>query len=83
MTHGQARPEARCPRRAARPGEAATAKLVDERREGTRHLFMVNPDGFAATRHAAGWRHFLARLVSAAAGDDPCPDPWQDAALSP
>jgi uncharacterized protein YndB with AHSA1/START domain len=27
--------------------------------------------------HAAGWQHFLARLIRAAAGDDPGPDPWQ------
>lgn len=26
--------------------------------------------------HATGWQHFLARLVRAAAGHDPCPDPW-------
>ena len=26
------------------------AGLVDERREGTRHLFTVNPEGFAAVR---------------------------------
>ena len=26
------------------------AGLVDERREGTRHLFVVNPDGFARCR---------------------------------
>jgi uncharacterized protein YndB with AHSA1/START domain len=29
--------------------------------------------------HAAGWRHFLARLTRAAAGDDPGPDPWHQA----
>ena len=27
-------------------------------------------------KHAMGWPHFLARLVVAAAGDDPGPDPW-------
>ena len=26
------------------------AGLVDERREGTRHLFVVNPDGFSAVQ---------------------------------
>jgi uncharacterized protein YndB with AHSA1/START domain len=26
--------------------------------------------------HAMGWRHFLPRLASAAAGDTPGPDPW-------
>lgn len=29
--------------------------------------------------HAAGWEHFLARLVRAAAGDGPGPDPWHQA----
>jgi uncharacterized protein YndB with AHSA1/START domain len=33
--------------------------------------------------HAAGWQHFLARLIYAAAGDDPGPDPWQDLVPSP
>jgi uncharacterized protein YndB with AHSA1/START domain len=34
--------------------------------------------------HAAGWGHFVARLASAAAGDDPGPDPWnQQPAPSP
>jgi uncharacterized protein YndB with AHSA1/START domain len=27
--------------------------------------------------HATGWQHFLTRLASAATGDDPGPDPWQ------
>src|SRR5258708_2339088 len=27
--------------------------------------------------HAVGWQHFLTRLASAAAGDDPGPDPWE------
>jgi uncharacterized protein YndB with AHSA1/START domain len=27
--------------------------------------------------HGAGWQHFLARLASAAAGDDPGRDPWE------
>jgi uncharacterized protein YndB with AHSA1/START domain len=29
--------------------------------------------------HAAGWQHFLARLASTAADDDPGPDPWGQA----
>jgi len=32
--------------------------------------------GEAALQHAEGWDHFLARLVLAAAGQDPGPDPW-------
>jgi uncharacterized protein YndB with AHSA1/START domain len=27
--------------------------------------------------HATGWQHFLTRLASAAAEDDPGPDPWE------
>ncbi len=30
--------------------------------------------------HAIGWSHFVARLVVAAAGGDPGPDPWARAA---
>jgi uncharacterized protein YndB with AHSA1/START domain len=29
-----------------------------------------------AEQHALGWQHFLARLVRAAGGGDPGPDPW-------
>ena len=32
-----------------------------------------------ATKHAVGWAHFTARLVEAAAGRDPGPDPWKTA----
>lgn len=40
------------------------AGLVDERREGTRHLFVVNPDGFTAVQEflAGFWAEHLARL---------------------
>jgi uncharacterized protein YndB with AHSA1/START domain len=38
----------------------------------------LTPD--QAQFHTAGWQHFLARLVSAAAGDGPGPDPWDEAA---
>jgi DNA-binding transcriptional ArsR family regulator len=45
------------------------AGLVDERREGTRHLFVVNPAGFSAVQEflAAFWTEHLARLGSALA----------------
>ena len=33
--------------------------------------------------HAAGWQHFLGRLIRAATGDDPGPDPWRDPSLIP
>ena len=45
------------------------AGLVDERRAGTRHLFVVNPDGFAAVQEflAGFWAKHLARLSDALA----------------
>jgi uncharacterized protein YndB with AHSA1/START domain len=30
-----------------------------------------------ATKHAMGWPHFIERLVVAARGEDPGPDPWK------
>ena len=46
------------------------AGLVDERREGTRHLFVVNPAGFSAVQEflAGFWAEHLAQLSSALAG---------------
>ena len=43
------------------------AGLVDERREGTRHLFVVNPDGFAAVQEFLDdfWTTHLAALKAA------------------
>ena len=40
------------------------AGLVDERREGTRHLFVVNADGFSAVQEflADFWSEHLGRL---------------------
>lgn len=40
------------------------AGLVDERREGTRHLFVVNPDGFSAVQQflADFWTQHLGQL---------------------
>ena len=40
------------------------AGLVDERREGTRHLFVVNPAGFSAVQEflAGFWAEHLGRL---------------------
>ena len=45
------------------------AGLVDERRDGTRHLFVVNPDGFAAVQEflADFWTEHLGRLRAALA----------------
>ena len=43
------------------------AGLVDERREGTRHLFVVNPGGFSAVQEflADFWTHHLGQLKGA------------------
>ena len=40
------------------------AGLVDEHREGTRHLFLVNPGGFTAVQEflADFWTHHLGQL---------------------
>jgi len=40
------------------------AGLVDQRREGTRHLFLVNPGGFSAVQEflADFWIHHLGQL---------------------
>jgi uncharacterized protein YndB with AHSA1/START domain len=39
-----------------------------------RHLGLT--DAESREQHAVGWDHFLPRLVIAAAGGDPGPDPW-------
>lgn len=46
------------------------AGLVEESHEGTRHLFVVNPAGFAAVQEflAGFWAEHLARLSTALAG---------------
>jgi len=51
------------------------AGLVDERREGTRHLFVVNPDGFSAVQEflAGFWAEHLARLSTVLAGPGDTP----------
>ncbi len=43
------------------------AGLVDERRQGTRHLFVVNPDGFSAVQAflADFWTRHLGQLEGA------------------
>ena len=52
------------------------AGLVDERREGTRHLFVVNPGGFSAVQDflAGFWADHLSRLKTTLQDrDDPPP----------
>src|SRR5260370_441884 len=53
------------------------AGLVDERREGTRHLFVVTPDGFSAVQEflADFWPRHLGQLKGALADSG---DPAQD-----
>ena len=48
------------------------AGLVDERREGTRHLFVVNPAGFSAVQEflAVFWAEHLGRLTATLADQD-------------
>ena len=54
------------------------AGLVDEHREGTRHLFAVNPAGFAAVQEflAGFWAEHLSRLC-ATLNENPGPEPGQ------
>ena len=49
------------------------AGLVDQRREGTRHLFLVNPGGFSAVQEflADFWTHHLGQLQTALQTSDP------------
>ena len=65
------------------PGATQVEFTLSPIPEGTR-LRLVHrslpPD--QAQVHAIGWRHFLARLTSAAAGDDPGPDPWEQQATA-
>ena len=43
------------------------AGLVDDRRDGTRHLYVVNPDGFSAVREFLDdfWTRHLSQLKTA------------------
>ena len=49
------------------------AGLVDEHRQGTRHLFLVNPRGFSAVQEflADFWTHHLGQLQTALQTSDP------------
>lgn len=49
-----------------RDGEETIVRLTHRRLPPTAVAF-----------HRAGWEHFLPRLVIAAGGEDPGPDPWQ------
>ena len=61
------------------PPGASTVEVTltpdgDETVVTLRHSGLPSDESGAA--HAAGWDHFLPRLVVAAAGGDPGPDPW-------
>lgn len=67
------------------PPGSTTVEIDLTRTEGgtrlrLRHRHLLNHD--AATMHARGWDHYLARLVITAAGGDPGTDPWTDGPLS-
>ena len=60
------------------PGATRLLVTFEARDSGTRvileHSGLVPSE---ASKHAVGWPHFIERLVVAAAGDDPGPDPWK------
>jgi uncharacterized protein YndB with AHSA1/START domain len=60
------------------PGSSTIEIELVPEGDGTRLRFVHRnlPDGEATASHAHGWDHYLARLVSAAVGSDPGPDPW-------
>jgi uncharacterized protein YndB with AHSA1/START domain len=59
------------------PGASTLEVTLTPRDGGTTvtvvHAGLPAPD---ADQHRLGWAHFLERLVTAAGGDDPGPDPW-------
>jgi uncharacterized protein YndB with AHSA1/START domain len=60
------------------PGSTTVAIELVPNGEGTTLRFSHHglPGTEAAQSHAHGWDHYLERLVSAAPGGDPGPDPW-------
>jgi uncharacterized protein YndB with AHSA1/START domain len=60
------------------PPGASTVEVTLTPRDGGTTVTVVHaglPDP-EARQHHLGWAHFLARLVAAAGGGDPGPDPW-------
>jgi uncharacterized protein YndB with AHSA1/START domain len=65
---------------AVRPGSSTIEIELSPSGDGTR-LRLVHrdlPSAAAADSHSHGWAHYLERLRSAAAGEDPGRDPWLD-----
>jgi uncharacterized protein YndB with AHSA1/START domain len=60
------------------PPGASTVEVTLTPRDGGTTVTIVHAGLPApeARQHRLGWPHFLDRLVVAAAGDDPGPDPW-------
>jgi uncharacterized protein YndB with AHSA1/START domain len=60
------------------PGDSTIEFTLTPDGDGTivrlRHLGLPNEEELKG--HAEGWEHYMARLVMAAEGHDPGPDPW-------
>jgi len=66
------------------PGASTLEVILTPRDHGTTvtvvHTGLPAPE---ALQHRLGWVHFLERLVAAAGGGDPGPDPWAAAPPAP
>jgi uncharacterized protein YndB with AHSA1/START domain len=62
---------------AVEPGTSRVEVTLERDGDGTRLVLLHHglPEEMRAA-HAEGWAHYLARLVPAAAGKPPGPDPW-------
>jgi uncharacterized protein YndB with AHSA1/START domain len=62
------------------PGSSTVEIELEPEDDRTRLRFTHRdlPSAEATQSHAHGWDHYLPRLESAAAGDDPGRDPWLD-----
>ena len=66
------------------PGSTQVEFTLEPTGTGTRlRLIHRNLPEAQAPAHGTGWTHFLGRLVRAAAGHHPGPDPWQEPANIP
>ncbi|MFO0748956.1 MAG: SRPBCC domain-containing protein [Myxococcota bacterium] len=66
---------------AAMPPGATRLRVTFEARGSVTHVELTH-SGLVpseAAKHAIGWPHFTERLMTAAAGRDPGPDPWKSA----